>query len=475
MTVIAKELAVSMEYLGEQLQVDRNFDVIQRVLVMQGKRAAIYCIDGFTKDEILEKLMEFMLKQTAGMTEEAGFPVDGKAFSEVLVPYGEVSLYSEYEPAMDALLSGMTLLVIDGYDQLIGIDCRTYPARGVSEPEKDKTMRGARDGFVETLVFNTALMRRRIRDRHLIMEMHRAGRRSKTDICLCYLDDLVDRQLLETLQKRIDSISTEALTMSQESLAECIYPGKWFNPFPKFKFTERPDAATAAVMEGNVVILVDNSPSAMIVPSSLFDIVEEAQDYYFPPVTGTYLRMARSVISLLTYLIPTVYLLTAMHPEWLPGWLEFTAIQEEIHVPVILQLLILEIALDGLRLAAINTPGMLSTPLSITAGLVLGEFSVKSGWFNAESMLYMAFVFVANYSQSSYEFGYAIKFMRMLTLILTALFDVWGFAAGAILFLICLCCNRTVSGYPYLYPVLPFSWKKLRQRFWRHRIQNENR
>ena len=158
----------------------------------------------------------------------------------------------------------------------------------------------------------------------------------------------------------------------------------------------------------------------------------------------------------------------------LPDWLSFIAIKDNINVPIILQLLILELALDGLRLAAVNTPNMLSTPLSITAGIVLGEFSVKSGWFNSESMVYMAFIFVANYTQSSYEFGYALKFMRILTLILTAIFDFWGFAAGVILFISSMICNKTISGYPYLYPVIPFSWKALSRRFSGHGLQTLN-
>ena len=331
-------------------------------------------------------------------------------------------------------------------------------------------MRGSRDCFVERLVCNTALIRRRIRDPKLIMEMQQAGTRSKTDICLCYLDDLVDKKLLSSIRKRIQNITVQSLTMNQESLAECIFPYKWFNPFPKFKFTERPDAACAAVFEGNLIILVDNSPSAMILPSSLFDIVEEADDYYFPPLTGTYLRLTRALIALMTYFVPVLYLLSTMHPTMLPDWLSFIAIKDNINVPIILQLLILELALDGLRLAAVNTPNMLSTPLSITAGIVLGEFSVKSGWFNSESMVYMAFIFVANYTQSSYEFGYALKFMRILTLILTAIFDFWGFAAGVILFISSMICNKTISGYPYLYPVIPFSWKALSRRFFRSRL-----
>lgn len=470
MEKLSKNIEINMNYLSNLLCVNKSFDLVTRVIELKGHKAAIYCIDGFVKSDTLEKLLEFMFKKADSFKQPEDFPPDASSFLTLLLPYCEIKLEANFAPAVTSLLKGMSLLIIDGYDQLFIIDCRSYPARSISEPDKDKTMRGSRDGFVETLVCNTALIRRRIRDPKLIMEMQQAGTRSKTDICLCYLDDLVDKKLLSSIRKRIQNITVQSLTMNQESLAECIFPHKWFNPFPKFKFTERPDAACAAVFEGNLIILVDNSPSAMILPSSLFDIVEEADDYYFPPLTGTYLRLTRALIALMTYFVPVLYLLSTMHPTMLPDWLSFIAIKDNINVPIILQLLILELALDGLRLAAVNTPNMLSTPLSITAGIVLGEFSVKSGWFNSESMVYMAFIFVANYTQSSYEFGYALKFMRILTLILTAIFDFWGFAAGVILFISSMICNKTISGYPYLYPVIPFSWKALSRRFFRSRL-----
>lgn len=161
--------------------------------------------------------------------------------------------------------------------------------------------------------------------------------------------------------------------------------------------------------------------------------MEEADDYYFPPLTGTYLRVSRMVISFLTLFLTPVWLLFMQNPDWIPSWLEFIRLSDEIHVALIFQLLILEFAIDGLRLAAVNTPSMLTTPLSVIAGIVLGEYSVKSGWFNSETMLYMAFVTVANYSQASYELGYALKFMRVFLLIITAFFNLWGFVLGTVL------------------------------------------
>lgn len=302
------------------------------------------------------------------------------------------------------------------------------------------------------------------------MEILSAGESSHTDIAVCYMKGRVDEQMLSMIKNRIQNVHVDALTMNQESLAECLYPSKWYNPFPKFKFSERPDTAAASILEGNIIILVDNSPAAMILPSSVFDIIEEADDYYFPPVTGTYLRLSRMIISLLTLFLTPTWLLLMQNPDILPPWLEFIKLSEQPFVPLFFQLMILEFAIDGLRLAAINTPSMLTTPLSVIAGIVLGEYSVKSGWFNSETMLYMAFVTVANYSQASFELGYALKFMRMLILILTALFNYWGFAAGVILSVCAVVFNKTIAGKSYIYPLLPFSWSELKKRFFRGRL-----
>ena len=255
--------------------------------------------------------------------------------------------------------------------------------------------------------------------------------------------------------------------MNQESLAECLYHKKWLNPFPKFKFTERPDTAAASLLEGNIVILVDNSPSAMILPTSIFDMIEEADDYYFPPITGTYLRLSRFVINLVALLLTPTFLMFMNHPDWLPEWLSFVNFAEDVNVPPFIQFLILEFAIDGLRLAALSTPNMLSTPLSVVAGIVLGDFTVSSGWFNAECMLYMAFVAIANYSQASFELGYALKFMRIILLFLVQFLGVYGYFGGIILVVALIVSNKTISGKSYIYPLIPFHWKRFCRSFLR--------
>jgi stage V sporulation protein AF len=337
----------------------------------------------------------------------------------------------------------------------------------VEEPDKDKVLRGSRDGFIESLIPNIALIRRRIRDVNLIFSLENVGQSSKTDIAVCYMKDRVDDAVLKKVQTSLKNMKVDSLTMNLESLAEGLFKKGWLNPFPKFKFTERPDTAAACILEGSIVILCDNASAAMIIPSSLFEIIEDANDYYFPPVTGTYLRLSRMVVNIAAVFLTPVFILLMQHPEWVPPALSFIEIQDTMNIPPVIQLLILEVAIDGLRMAAVNTPNMLNTPLSIIAGIVFGDYTVQAGWFNSEIMLYMAFVAVANYSQSNMELGYAMKFMRIQLLILTGIFGVWGFVAGCVVLLLTLFCTRTVSGRNYLYPLYPFDGTQCLKRFFR--------
>lgn len=444
-TMIHSDILECIRTMNSLLPLGKSFDILQRDIQVGGRTGVLFFIDGFTKDEALMKIMPALFAEPAD-----GMPSTAQEFADINLPYAEIDYLETYEEVVKNLLSGVTCLFIDKYPVCIAIDCRTYPARSVGEPEKDKSLRGSRDGFVETIVFNTALIRRRIRSPKLIMEMVEVGEDSKSDVTICYMEDRVNEEVLGKIKSKMSTIDVEALPMNQQSLANALYTRKWFNPFPKFKFTERPDTTAQCILEGKVVILVDNSPSAMILPTSILDLVEEANDYYFPTITNLYLKFTRALIILVTLFLTPVFVLLTQNPQWVPAWLDFILIQDQVNVNIVWQLLILETAIDGLKLAAINTPNMLSTPLSIVAGVVLGQYSVSSGWFNSEVMLYMSFVAVANYTQPNYELGYALKFMRLLMLILTGIFGRLGFLVGLVITFASVLCNRTLTGRSFL-------------------------
>ena len=451
-----KDINKTIEEFKTLLRANESFDLIYRTININSKTACFFFIDGLVKDAVMEKMLEFLYSQ-----KNDDYFKDVYSFSKHCVPYVEVDITGDKEKICTNILSGMLVLMVDGFDKAIVIDVRTYPQRDTSEPSTDRVLRGSRDGFVETLVSNTALIRRRIRNAGLTMKIFSVGKMSKSDVVVGYMDNKVDKKLLKDVCDRIKNAKVDSLTMNQQSLIEAIYHYKWYNPFPKIKHTERPDTAASAILEGNIVILIDNSPSAIILPTSIFDILEEADDYYFPPFTGTYLKISRYIIGLFTLIITPLWLLLLQNPWMIPEWLSFIKISKEINLPIFWQLLALELIIDGLRLASLHTPDAISTTLSIIAAIVLSDFAVESGWFNSESMLYMAFVAMANYAQPSIELGYCLKFLRVLLLILTAIFNIWGFFGGLVLIFFMMLFNKTVSSKHYLYPLIPFNGKKL--------------
>lgn len=457
----------NVSLLDEVLHVKENFDILKKILRVADGELTLYYIDGFIKDTVMQKLMmHFLSLKTLGECAEDA----ADEFVKNSVPYVEADAVDgaqSIDQLIQMVLSGAALVLGSPFGKkAIIIDARTYPARTTAEPQDDRVMRGARDGFVETLIFNTALLRRRVRDTALTMRYLSVGSTSRTDLAVCYMSDRADMDYVEKLCRKLGELKTESLTMGHQSLAECLIKTRWYNPFPKIRTTERPDAAAAQLLEGSILVIIDNSPEVMVLPSSIFDFLQETNDYYFPPLTGTYMRLVRHIVFWMTlFLTPTWYLLVK-NPSIIPDWLTFILPKEPAEIPLLAQLLLVEFLIDGLRLASMNTPDMLSNSLSVVSGLILGDFAVTAGWLMPEVILYMAFVAIANFSQRNYELGYSFKFLRVILLILTGLFNFWGFGIGALLLLTLIATNKTVNGKrSYLYPLIPFSGKALLSMF----------
>lgn len=456
MRKLSTDYSENVALLDRTLRVDESFDIIKKKLKLADGEVTLYYIDGFIKDAVMQKLMIYFLSIKK-------MPGSAAAFTEYNLPYVETDTTDNPNLMLQMLLSGSAIMLGSTFGTYgIVIDARTYPARETSEPQGDRVMRGSRDGFVETLIFNTALIRRRIRDTALTMSYMSIGKDTKTDVVVCYMDDRVDREYLSYLQKKLSSIKTDSISMGTQSLAECLIRTRWYNPFPKIRSTERPDTAAAQVLEGSILILVDNSPEVMVLPSCIFDFMQETNDYYFPPLTGTYIRLVRYLVFFLTLIMTPLWYLCIRYPQIVPETFQFVLPTQEARIPIIAQLFLVEFIIDALRLASMNTPDALANSLSVVGGLILGDFAVDIGWLLPEVILYMAFVAIANFTQRSYELGYAFKFMRMLLLILTWLFGAWGFAAGFVIIIVLLATNKTVNGKRnYLYPLIPFHGKAL--------------
>lgn len=468
MNKLSTDYRKNIQSLDAILGVSENFDILKKTLIIGEDELTLYFIDGFIKDAVMQKMMVHFLS-----LKSLGERTDRSAQDFLFhnVPYVEADVTDDIDTMVQMMLSGAAIILGSAFlNRGIIIDARTYPARETAEPENDRVIKGARDGFVETLIFNTALIRRRIRDTKLKMSYMTVGSRSKTDVVICYIEDKADLSYVNNLKEKISNINVEALTVGMQSLIECLVQSKWYNPFPKVRTTERPDAAAAQLMEGNVLVICDNSPEVMILPTSLFDFLQETNDFYFPPITGSYLRITRYIIFFMTLLFMPLWLIAIHNPDAVPPWLEFVLPTEHGRLPILVQVLLAEFIIDGLRLASMNTPGMLSNSLSVIGGLILGDFSIEIGWLIPEVVVYGAFVAIANFSQRNYELGYAFKFLRLILLVLTWFFNFYGFIAGLFICFILLISNKTLNEkYSYLYPLIPFDGKVLKRMIFRVR------
>ncbi|MFA5562422.1 MAG: spore germination protein [Eubacteriales bacterium] len=451
--------------MDETLRIGSSFDLVRRRLRVGADELIFYYVEGMIKSEIMQRMLRYFLS----LSHLEGGEDAAAHFMEAHLPYLEARQTDEQAQLVLSTLSGMIAVLGSPFGgRGVIVDARTYPARSVGEPENDKVMQGARDGFVETLLFNTALIRRRIRDPRLTLQYKNIGGASQTDIAICYMEGVADPAYVAKLTELIDRARPQSLSMGTQSLIETLLPRRWFNPFPRVRTTERPDTAAAQLVEGSVLILCDTSPQAIIFPCAIFDFLQATTDYYLPPLTGSYLRVVRLVIFFGSLLLTPTWYLLVRNADLLPAWLQFMLPAEAGSLPILIQLFLAEFALDGLKLASMNTPSVLTNSLSIIGALILGDFAVQVGWLSADVILYMAIVGIAGFVQPNIDLHYAFKFLRMLTLALTGLFNLVGFIVGMLLVPVLICLTKTVDGKrSYLYPLLPWNGRALARLFFR--------
>lgn len=459
----------NLHYLNETLAVDKSFDVIRLDVVYANRKMALYLIDGFVKDDILHYLMKVLLE----LKEEDLLPDPLEKLLKTYIPYVEVEATDDLDKIADAVLAGPTALIVDGLNKAILIDARTYPVRGPQEPDMERVVRGARDGFVETIVFNTALTRRRVRDRSLRMEYMSIGRRSKTDVVVCYLEDVANSHFVKDVKESLEKIDTDGLPMAEKSIDEFI-SGEYWNPYPIMRYTERPDTAAAHLYDGHVIIFVDGSPSALITPSTFWHHLQHAEEYRNKPLIGAYLRFVRFLAVWASIFILPLWYFFAENPNYLPGALSYIGPKDLGNIPLLFQFLIIEVGLDMLRMAAIHTPSSLATALGLVAALMIGSVAVEVGLLSNEVILYLSLAAIGTFATPSYELSLANRLIRLALLLATAFFGLYGFVIGITLFILSLVRMQSL-GVPYLWPFIPFSYRALRDVILRSPIPLKNR
>ena len=342
------------------------------------------------------------------------------------------------------------------------MDVRTYPARGIDEPDTEKVTRGSRDGFVETMLFNTNLIRRRIRSPRLTFEVKSVGTESKTDVAIAYVKGSVNEELLDTLRKKLDSLEVTSLTMGTKSLEELLVHKRWYNPLPSLHSTERADVACSYLMEGYILLVVDNSPETLILPCTIFQFTQSPEDYYKSPVVGNYFRLVRfGCIFISLRLMPLFLLITAYYPELSDKWKLLTSGRIP-PINLIFYVLIVEFGLDLFKNSASLSSSRFSGSLSIVGGLIIGDIAVSLNWATVEVSFYASITLLTSVALSSMEFGDAIRVYRIFIILMTAVFRLWGFIGGLILVLLSVITTPTFAGASYFWPLYPFNWAALK-------------
>ena len=464
---IDKIFSENVTALEEALGYGVSYDVTRRELQIGGKKAYYYYLFCLTNDQLAERLVDGFLI--------APYEESAETFAKNHARVASSKVADDISEIARDVFMGDSVLIIDGYSKAVVCDTKKIPMRSLSEPENDHVLRGPREGFLENLKENTALIRKNIKNKDLVMKRFSVGDFAPTAIQVCYIKGRASEKLTRDLERKITEIKVDALSMGQESLAECLIESKWYNPFPRFRFTERPDAACAMLLEGSIIILCDNSPMAMILPSSLIDFLQECDDFYFPPSIGSYFRILRLTIFFTSLFLMPLWYLFVRNPEFLPKYLEFMMPSKD-GLPILAQIIFIEIVLDAIKLASVNTPSMMNGSIGIVAGLIIGDFSVNAGWLSPEVILYMAVVAISNFTQPSFELGYAFKFCRVVTILLIRFLNVAGIILGIGFTVFLIAHNHTVTKKTsYLYPVRPFSWKALKRQIVREKLSADKR
>ncbi|GAC89813.1 spore germination protein [Anoxybacillus sp. LAT_35] len=449
-TPISPKLNENEQFFKDAIGVGTSFDLGVRKLNILKTDVHLYYCNGLCDTQYIIELLEMLVQVNDRERQSVKLP----EIIENRLVHQQVNPVKSLDEAVDFLLTGLILLFIDGETKAFAVDVRSYPGRSPEEPDTEKVVRGARDGYVENIVVNTALTRRRIRDERLRFEMMQVGERSKTDICIAYIQDVADPGLVELIKKELNEIKIDGLTMADKTIEEFLVK-QGYNPYPLVRYTERPDVAATHLLEGHVIIMVDTSPSVIITPTTYFHHVQHAEEYRQSPAVGTFVRWVRFLGIFASLFLLPLWFVFVLDPSLLPEKLSYIGPNEKTNIPIFVQLLIADIGIEFLRMAAIHTPTPLSTAMGLIAAALIGQIAIDVGLFVPEVILYVSIAAIGSFATPSYELSIANKIFRLLFLVVIALFGVPGFMIGVTVFLLFLANIRSLNT-PYLWPFIPF-------------------
>ena len=438
------------KYMKEHIGLGDSFDLGVRKLKILKKDVHFYYVNGLCDTSFIVHIVE----ELVDINDTEKISTHLQAIVENRITHQSVEKIKTMDELVDQVLSGLIVILVEGEKIGLVVDVRSYPGRQPQEPDTEKVVRGSRDGFVENIIVNTALTRRRIRDENLRFEMMKVGERSKTDVAIGYIKDIANPGLIEVIKRELSAIEIDGITMADKTVEEFLVK-QGYNPYPLVRYTERADVAATHLLEGHVLIYVDTSPSVIITPSTYFHHLQHAEEYRQSPGVGTMVRWIRFLGVLASLFLLPLWYLFVQNPELLPDKISFIGPNEDSNIPVFLQIMLADGGIEFLRMAAIHTPTPLSTAMGLIAAVLIGQIAIDVGMFVPEVILYVAVAAIGTYATPSYELSIANKIGRVFLLIATVIFHVPGFLVGTTLWLLLLANIKSLNT-PYLWPFIPF-------------------
>jgi len=465
----AKELLLSRN-LERNLKLFRKIlgesnDVIIRRIEVSGTKVAVLYLEGMVDIDVIN---DFILKplllevRQVGPNRKYGSKELFRRIRDNAAPIGEVEEVNDFDKLIFLFLTGIAAILVDGYGRAFMVNAKGWQDRAVTEPDTEKTIRGPRDGFTETLRTNTTLVRRRIRDPNLRVVITQIGRRGKTDVALLYIKGIANPDLVDEVKKRLETIDTDII-LDSGYIAQFI-EDSWWSIFPTLQETERPDKVVAGLVEGRVAIIVDNTPFALIVPANINMFMVSPEDAYLRWTGGTFLRLIRFGANFIALLLPGLYIaLTSYHPEMLPTslTLSIAAGRENVPFSAFIEAFLMELSLELLREAGVRLPGPLSQTIGIVGGLVVGTAAVQANIISPIMVIVVALTAIAAFAVPTFSFGVAIRQVRFFFMILAAVLGLYGVMLGFLILIGHLATLKSF-GMGYLEPFSPISPKDLK-------------
>lgn len=431
------------EQIFEKIDLERGFDIFFRKLKLDYLEIELLFLTPLVDSLLLLETIKNIKT------------IKNKDELELIINTPQVKKVNDVNEALSNYYYGCALIFIE--EEVFFVDIKKLPIRSIDEPYSEKAIRGSRDGFNESINTNIGLIRLRIKSHLLRSEIFTVSKYGKTSVCLVYLEDKVDQNILNTLRKRIEKINVNSLIMSDRSLEEKLFNQSKYI-YPLVRYTERPDVASIHVMNGKVIILVDTSSSALITPICLFDHFKHVEEFRQTPIIGTFTKFLRFIAVIVSlFLSPTILALALDHDYSNFYLLDLNMRSGEISFQFIVATLIIEI----FRIAVVHTPTPIVGGISLVSALVLGQVSIELGIFSSEVLLVVCLSAICGFATPSYELSLSNKLVSLLLLLIVSIFKMEGYIVSLIaLFLYVVSINT--FGVPYLYPLCPFDYKKVK-------------